>query len=57
MDENEINDILENFKGMTWDELSDSLAGASRNDLINIIRMLRIRFAAGGKPGIKPPEH
>ena len=44
MDENELTDIVENFKGLIWDELEDSLAGASRGDLINLIRMLKVRF-------------
>lgn len=44
MDEEQINDIVENFKGMTWDELDDELAGASAQDLINLIRMLKVRF-------------
>ncbi len=57
MNEAEINDIVENFKGLIWDELDDALADASRDDLINIIRLLKIRFAAGGKPSITPPEH
>lgn len=44
MDENEITDIVENFKGLTWDELDDALAGASTDDLKNIIHMLKVRF-------------
>ena len=44
MDENELTDIVENFKGMIWDELEDALTGASRDDLINLIRMLKVRF-------------
>jgi len=44
MNEEEINDIVENFKGIIWDELNDTLATASRDDLINLIRMLKVRF-------------
>lgn len=44
MDDYELNDIVENFKGLIWDELDDALADASRDDLINLIRMLKARF-------------
>jgi len=44
LDEKELTDIVENFKGLIWDELDDALAGASRDDLINLIRMLKVRF-------------
>jgi len=44
MNEAEMNDIVENFKGMIWDDLDDALASASRDDLINLIRMLKARF-------------
>lgn len=44
MDEDQINDIVENFKGLTWDELNDALTGASADDLKNLIRMLKVRF-------------
>ena len=44
MDTEEINDIVENFKGLTWDELDDALTGADVNDLKNLLRMLQIRF-------------
>lgn len=44
MDEEEINKIVENFKGLTWDELDDALTDASAHDLKNLIRMLKVRF-------------
>ena len=44
MDENEINDLVENFKGWTWDDLDDALMGASVDDLKNVIRLLKVRF-------------
>jgi hypothetical protein len=44
MEEKELIDIVENFKGLIWDELEDALVGASRDDLINLIRMLKVRF-------------
>lgn len=44
MDESEINEIVENFKGLTWDELDDALMGAGVDDLKNLIRMLKVRF-------------
>lgn len=44
MNEDQINDIVENFKGITWDELNDALAAANVNDLKNLVRMLKVRF-------------
>jgi hypothetical protein len=44
MDEKEITDIVENFKGMTWDELDDALSGAGVDDLKNLVRLLKVRF-------------
>lgn len=44
MNEDQINNIVENFKGMTWDELDDALTGASVDDLKNLVRMLKVRF-------------
>lgn len=44
MNEKEIQDIVENFKGMTWDDLDDAMSGADVNDLKNIIRILKVRF-------------
>jgi hypothetical protein len=44
MNEAEMNDVVENFKGMIWDELDDALTDASRDDLINLIRMLKARY-------------
>ncbi|MGV8144514.1 MAG: hypothetical protein ACP5OJ_07890 [Methanothermobacter sp.] len=44
MDEDEIIDVVDNFKGMTWDELDDALIGASVDDLKSLVRMLKVRF-------------
>lgn len=44
INEDQINDIVENFKGITWDELNDALAAANANDLRNLVRMLKVRF-------------
>ncbi len=44
MDEKQLNDIVENFKGMTWDDLNDAIAGASSQDLRNLVRLLKVRF-------------
>ncbi len=44
MDTEEINNLVENFKGLTWDELDDLLAGADVADLKNLVRMLKVRF-------------
>lgn len=57
MNEDQITSIVENFKGITWDELNDALDGATVDDLKNLIRLLKIRFEAGGKPSISPPGH
>lgn len=44
MDTEEVNEIVENFKGLTWDELDDALADKDLDDLKNLIRMLKVRF-------------
>ncbi len=44
MDPEEINEVVENFKGLTWDELDDALANSDVNDLKNLIHMLKVRF-------------
>jgi hypothetical protein len=44
MNEKEINEFVENFKGMLWDELDDELAEMSREDLITVIVKLKRRY-------------
>ncbi|MGP8024571.1 MAG: hypothetical protein ACLPHE_11215 [Methanobacterium sp.] len=44
MDTEEINEIVENFKGLTWDELDDALANSDVTDLKNLVHMLKVRF-------------
>ncbi|HEX7467124.1 MAG TPA: hypothetical protein VF324_00880 [Methanobacterium sp.] len=40
MEENEIKDFVDNFKGMTWDELESM----SREDMAAAILLLKVRF-------------
>ncbi len=44
MDEKELDDFVENFKGMLWDELDDALGLMSREDLIAIVVKLKKRY-------------
>lgn len=44
MDEKELEDFVENFKGMLWDDLDDELAAMSREDLITVIVKLKKRY-------------
>jgi hypothetical protein len=44
MNDKEIEDFVENFKGMLWDELDDELGAMSREDLIAIIVKLKKRY-------------
>ena len=44
MNENEIEEFVENFKGMLWDELDDELAAMTREDLIAVIVKLKKRY-------------
>jgi len=44
MNEKELNDFVENFKGMLWDELDDELAVMSREDLIAVVVKLKKRY-------------
>jgi hypothetical protein len=44
MNEKEIEDFVENFKGMLWDELDDELGAMSREDLIAVIVKLKKRY-------------
>ena len=44
MDEKELEDFVENFKGILWDDLDDELAAMSRADLITVIVKLKKRY-------------
>ena len=44
MQEKEIQDIVDNFKGMTWDDLEDALAVMTRADMVLVIHKLKKRF-------------
>jgi hypothetical protein len=44
MNEKELEDFVENFKGMLWDDLDDELADMSREDLITVIIKLKKRY-------------
>jgi hypothetical protein len=44
MNEKELEDFVENFKGMLWDELDDALGDMSREDMITIIVKLKRRY-------------
>ena len=44
MNEKELEEFVENFKGMLWDDLDDSLAVMSREDLIAIVVKLKRRY-------------
>ena len=44
MNEKEIDEFVENFKGMLWDELDDELGQMSREDLIAVVVKLKKRY-------------
>jgi hypothetical protein len=44
MNEKELEEFVENFKGMLWDDLDDSLAVMSREDLIAVVVKLKRRY-------------
>lgn len=44
MSESEVNDFVENFKGMLWDDVDDALAAMTREDMIAVIKALKKRF-------------
>ncbi len=44
MNEKELDDFVENFKGMLWDELDDALSVMSREELITVIVKLKKRY-------------
>jgi len=44
MSESEVENFVDNFKGMLWDELVDALNCMSREDMIAVILTLKKRF-------------
>ncbi len=42
--EKDVEYIVENFKGILWDELLEDLSNMSREDLLEIILRLKKRF-------------
>jgi hypothetical protein len=44
MTESEVEEFVENFKGMLWDDLDDAVAGMSKEDMAVVIRALKKRF-------------
>ena len=44
MDDKEIEEFVENFKGMLWDDLDDELAAMTREDLITVVVKLKKRY-------------
>jgi hypothetical protein len=44
MEEKEIQEFVDNFKGMIWDEIEDLLADMSKEDMILTIKKLKERF-------------
>jgi hypothetical protein len=44
MNEKELDEFAENFKGMLWDELDDALGAMSREELITVVVKLKKRY-------------
>ena len=44
MNDKELEDFVENFKGMLWDELDDALGVMNREELIAVIVKLKKRY-------------
>jgi len=44
MNDKELDEFVENFKGMLWDELDDALGVMSREELIAVIVKLKKRY-------------
>lgn len=44
MTESEVENFVENFKGMLWDDLDDAVACMSKEDMAAVIRALKKRF-------------
>ncbi len=45
MNDKELDEFVENFKGMLWDELDDALGVMNREELIAVIVKLKKRYA------------
>jgi hypothetical protein len=44
MNDKELEEFVENFKGLLWDELDDALGAMSREELISVIVKLKKRY-------------
>jgi hypothetical protein len=44
MNEKEIEDFVENFKGMLWDDMDDALGVMTREELIAVVVKLKKRY-------------
>ena len=44
MTESEVENFVENFKGMLWDDLDDAVDCMSKEDMEAVIRALKKRF-------------
>jgi len=44
MNDKELDEFVENFKGMLWDELDDALGVMNREELIVVIVKLKKRY-------------
>lgn len=44
MSESEVEEFVDNFKGMLWDELDDAVSCMSKEDMAAVIRALKKRF-------------
>jgi flagellar motility protein MotE (MotC chaperone) len=44
MDEKKVENIVDNFKGMLWDDMADELNNMSREEMHAVILQLKKRF-------------
>lgn len=44
MTEKDVEEFVDNFKGMLWDELDDAVACMAKEDMAAVIRALKRRF-------------
>jgi len=44
MSESEVEEFVDNFKGMLWDELEDAVSCMSKEDMAAVILALKKRF-------------
>ncbi|MDY9922398.1 hypothetical protein [Methanobacterium sp.] len=44
MSESEVEEFVDNFKGMLWDELEDAVSCMSKEDMAAVILTLKKRF-------------